>query len=79
MSDIGILNDPVGLALIAFLLASPGLAVGCLAGALLWRRHRVLGALIGAVLSGVLCLVGLMGVEGYDLSGRWRDSNRTCL
>jgi Na+/proline symporter len=60
MSDIGILNDPLSLALIALLFASPGLPVGAIAGALLWRRHRILGALIGAVLGAVLCLVGLM-------------------
>jgi uncharacterized protein involved in response to NO len=60
MSDIGILNDPVSLALLALLFASPGLPVGGVAGALFWRRHRILGALIGAALGGVLCLAGLM-------------------
>ena len=37
MSDIGILNDPLSLALIALLLGSPGLALGAVAGALVWR------------------------------------------
>jgi hypothetical protein len=60
MSDIGILNDPASLALIALLFASPGLAAGGIAGALLWRRHRIAGALIGAALGGVLCLAELM-------------------
>lgn len=35
MSDIGILNDPLSIALIASLFGSPGLAVGALAGALI--------------------------------------------
>jgi hypothetical protein len=60
MSDIGILNDPVSLAFIALLFGWPGLVLGGIAGAALWRRHRMVGALIGAVLGGVLCLLGVM-------------------
>ena len=60
MSDIGILNDPLSIAFIALLFGSPGLAVGAIAGALAWRRHRIAGALIGAVVGFVVCLIGVM-------------------
>ena len=49
MSDIGILNDPLSLIAIALLLGSPGLMLGGIPGALLWRRHRLAGAALGAV------------------------------
>ena len=41
MSDIGILNDPVSLIVIALLLGSPGFLLGAILGALLWRGHRI--------------------------------------
>jgi Na+/proline symporter len=50
MSDIGILSGPSSLIILAFILGGPGLAVGAIAGALAWRRHRVWGAAIGAAL-----------------------------
>ena len=59
MSDIGILNDPLSLMLIALLFGSPGLAVGAIAGALAWRRHRIRGAIIGACVGFAVCLGGL--------------------
>ena len=46
MSDIGILNDPVSLIEIILLLG----VVGAIPGALLWRRHRIIGALVGAAI-----------------------------
>jgi Na+/proline symporter len=58
MSDIGILNDPASLIEIALLLGTPGFLLGAIPGALLWRRHRVVGALIGAVIGFVVCLAG---------------------
>jgi hypothetical protein len=58
MSDIGILNDPVSLALIALLLGSPGLALGAIAGAFAWWRHRLGGAALGALAGGGLWLLG---------------------
>ena len=58
MSDIGILNDPVSLIAIALLLGSPGILLGAIPGALLWRRHRIAGGLLGAVVGFVLCLIG---------------------
>jgi hypothetical protein len=58
VSDVGILNDPVSLIAIALILGSPGILLGAIPGALLWRRHRLAGALLGAVVGFVLCLVG---------------------
>ena len=43
MSDIGILNSPLAIAFLLALLGGPGLGVGAVIGALLWRRHRVIG------------------------------------
>jgi hypothetical protein len=53
VSDIGILNDPVSLIEIAFLLGSPGLLLGVILGAL-WRKHRIAGAFWG-LLSVLFC------------------------
>ncbi|HEY1310431.1 MAG TPA: hypothetical protein VGF02_05715 [Pseudolabrys sp.] len=50
MSDIGILNGPFAITLILLIVGSPGLPLGTIAGALIWRRHRIWGALIGAVI-----------------------------
>ncbi len=41
MSDIGILNGPLSLIVIALIFGSPGLVLGAIPGALLWRRHRL--------------------------------------
>jgi Na+/proline symporter len=60
MSDIGILNDPLSLIAIALIFGSPGLLVGGIAGALLWRRRRVAGGLVGAVAGFMLWLAGWM-------------------
>jgi Na+/proline symporter len=60
VSDIGILNDPVSLIAIALLFGSPGLLLGAIPGALLWRRHRIAGTLLGAVAGLVLWLIGWM-------------------
>ena len=59
MSDIGILNDPVSIIEIILLLGSPGFLLG-IPGALLWKKHRIAGALLGAVVGFVLCLIGWM-------------------
>jgi hypothetical protein len=58
MSDIGILNGLGGTLFVLGLFGSPGLPVGAIAGALLWRGHRVWGALIGGVAGFALCLLG---------------------
>jgi Na+/proline symporter len=58
MSDIGILNSPLSVALVLLLFGSPGLPLGAIAGALAWRKHRVWGALLGAVAGFGLWLLG---------------------
>ena len=62
MSDIGILNGPFTTALLLLILAAPGLAVGGIAGALIWRRHRIWGAGLGAL---VCCGFWLLGVAYF--------------
>jgi Na+/proline symporter len=57
VSDVGILNDPVSLIAIILLLGSPGL-LGAIPGALLWRKHRLAGACLGAAIGFVACLMG---------------------
>lgn len=58
MSDIGILNDPISLIVIALLLGTPGFLLGGIPGALLWRSHRVAGAFLGAVAGFIIWLAG---------------------
>jgi Na+/proline symporter len=60
MSDIGILNDPLSIAFVTLLLGSPGLPLGAIGGALVWRRHRVVGAVVGALVGFVVWLAGWM-------------------
>ena len=64
MSDIGILNDPLSIAFVVFIIGSPGLVVGVLAGAVLWRRRRIAGALIGAVAGFALWFAGWTWING---------------
>ena len=58
MSDIGILNSPLPQAFLLALLGGPGLGVGAVIGALLWRRHRVIGGLTGAIFGFAMSVVG---------------------
>jgi Na+/proline symporter len=58
MSDIGILNGLGGTLFILGLFGAPGLPVGAIAGALLWRSHRPWGALAGGVAGFALSLIG---------------------
>lgn len=58
MSDIKILSDWPSLLFIFLLLGSPGIPIGGIAGALLWRGRRVPGAALGAVLGYGLWLLG---------------------
>jgi len=60
VSDIGIPNDPISLIAIALIFGSPGLLLGGIPGALLWRSHRVAGAFLGAVVGFILWLAGWM-------------------
>jgi Na+/proline symporter len=59
MSDVGILNDPASIIVIILLFGSPGLLLG-IPGALLWRKHRIIGALVGGVAGFILWLMGWM-------------------
>jgi Na+/proline symporter len=59
VSDVGILNDPYSVVIIVLILGSPGLLL-CIPGALLWRKHRIVGALLGGVVGFVLWLMGWM-------------------
>jgi hypothetical protein len=59
VSDVGILNDPYSVVIIVLILGSPGLLLG-IPGALLWRKHRFVGALLGAVVGFVIWLTGWM-------------------
>ena len=58
MSDVGILNGPYATLMILLIVGSPGFPVGLIAGALLWRRHRLWGAALGGVLGFGLWLLG---------------------
>jgi Na+/proline symporter len=50
LSDIGLNFSPAAWAAIALFIGWPGLLVGAIAGALLWRRRRIAGAVLGAVI-----------------------------
>ena len=58
MSDIGIFSGPFSTAFVLLILGAPGLPFGAILGALLWRRHRVGGAALGAVIGFGLWLLG---------------------
>ena len=58
MSDIAIFSDPLGIGLIMFYFGAPGIPLGAIAGALLWRGHRIWGAVLGAPVGFALWLGG---------------------
>ncbi|MGA9893548.1 MAG: hypothetical protein WBQ55_14600 [Xanthobacteraceae bacterium] len=60
MSDIGLDFGPLGYVGVALFVGAPGLVIGALLGAILWRRHRLWGALAGAVTGLVLWDAGMM-------------------
>jgi Na+/proline symporter len=60
MSDIALNWGPLDIAAIALIIGSPGLVPGVIVGALAWRRHRVTGALLGAVAGFALWLCGFV-------------------
>ena len=60
MSDIGGIFTPFDLALIALMIFGPGLVLGGLVGALVWRRRRVAGGLIGAAAGLALWVLGFL-------------------
>jgi hypothetical protein len=45
---------------LALIFGSPGLVIGAIVGALLWRARRFLGAVLGAMLGFVAWLAGWM-------------------
>lgn len=49
MSDISLNWGPLDWAEIGLFVGAPGLVVGLLLGAIAWRRHRIWGALLGAI------------------------------
>jgi Na+/proline symporter len=65
MSDISFQFSPLWLALIALVLGSPGLAGGGILGALLWRAHRIWGAVLGAIAGFGLWLVGWYYIKEF--------------
>ena len=60
MSDIGPIIGPFDIAMLALIIGAPGLFVGAAVGAFAWRRHRVWGALIGAVGGLLIWLAGFV-------------------
>jgi hypothetical protein len=60
MSDIGLHWGPFDIAIIALIIGAPGLVIGAALGAILWRRHRAYGALLGAVAGLLLWLAGFV-------------------
>jgi hypothetical protein len=59
MSDISITFPWYSYPLILAMIAWPGLLIGLLLGGLLWRRHRVWGAILGTI-TGCLLWAGGM-------------------
>ena len=67
MSDIGLDWGPFDIAAIALIIGAPGLVIGAALGAILWRRHRLWGACLGAA-AGLHFVVGrLRGVESKSV------------
>jgi Na+/proline symporter len=64
VSDVGILNSPGSVIFILLIFGSPGFVLGVILGALLWRRHRIAGAFLGAVVGFIVWLVGWMAFKG---------------
>jgi Na+/proline symporter len=60
MSDIGLAWGPIDIAIIALIIGAPGVASGVVLGAILWRRRRMLGALLGAFIGLTLWLLGFV-------------------
>jgi hypothetical protein len=60
MSDIGLDWGPFDIAAIALIIGAPGLVIGATLGAILWRRHRLWGAGLGAVAGLILWLAGFV-------------------
>jgi hypothetical protein len=68
LSDIALDWSVADYALIALFICWPGLALGALCGALAWRRHRIWGGLIGAMIGCVFALGAFLLWVSSDLS-----------
>jgi hypothetical protein len=60
MSDIALNWSAFDIATIALIIGAPGLTIGGAVGAVAWRRHRLWGALTGAVVGLALWLGGFV-------------------
>jgi hypothetical protein len=60
MSDISLDWGPLDYMMIALIIGAPGLVIGTALGAIVWRRRRILGAVIGALLGLLLWLGGFV-------------------
>jgi hypothetical protein len=58
MSDIGLNWGPLDIAVIALIIGAPGVVLGSTLGLIAWRRRRLWGALVGAVVGFALWLAG---------------------
>jgi hypothetical protein len=59
MSDIGIFST-FDLFVLALIAGSPGLVIGGLTGAFMWRERRILGLLLGGAVGFAICLGGVL-------------------
>ena len=59
MSDINLLSGPFNIVLLYLLFGGPGLVIGAIIGALLWRKNRTRGAELGAVIGFWMCIVAV--------------------
>jgi hypothetical protein len=60
MSDIGPIFGPIDIAMLALIIGAPGLVLGAAVGAFVWHRHRVWGALTGAIIGLALWPAGFV-------------------
>jgi hypothetical protein len=63
LSDIAINISPIELILFSWVLGWPGLIVGGALGALLWKRRRMLGGVLGAI----ACNFAVFGVRLFAM------------
>jgi Na+/proline symporter len=64
MSDIGILTDWPSFLFLMSLLGAPGVPLGAILGVIAWRKHRVAGAILGAVIGFGIWLLGWFYFSG---------------
>jgi putative Mn2+ efflux pump MntP len=60
MSDISLYWGPLDYTMIALIIGAPGLVIGAALGTIVWRRRRILGGIIGALLGLFLWLGGFV-------------------